>query len=130
MLNVIGGFATAKTQGLIFSIRREKWLSPVIQATGRQEQWDGMRRKNLTVSTDGFQGPHYGPLHDSGVNSAKNALQSHLTRQNLAVLLFTEGQRFESQASTPANIARPCSQYCNVTCKCKKKKKIIIIIII
>jgi hypothetical protein len=33
-----------------------------------------------------------------------------LTRQNLAVLLLAEGRRFESQASTPANIARPCSQ--------------------
>jgi hypothetical protein len=88
---------------------REKWLSPGIQAR-RQEQWNGLRRKNLIASTDGFLGPYYGRLHDSGVNSAKSALQSYLTRQNLVVLLFTEGQRFESQVSTPANTARPCSQ--------------------
>jgi hypothetical protein len=95
---------------------REKWLSPVIQATGRQEHWDGLRWKNLIALTDGFLGPHHGRLHDSVVNSVKSALQSHLTRQILAVLLFTEGQRFKSQASTPANTARPCFQYCNVTC--------------
>jgi hypothetical protein len=100
---------------------RENWLSPVIQATGRQEQWDDLRRKNLIASADGFPGPHYGCLHDSGVNSFNSSLQSHLTRQNLEVLLFTKGQRFEAQASTPANIARPCSQYCNVTNKCNKK---------
>jgi hypothetical protein len=43
---------------------REKWLSPVIQATGRQEQWDGLRRTALISSTDGFLGPHYGRLLD------------------------------------------------------------------
>jgi hypothetical protein len=46
------------------ALRREKWLSPVIQATGRQEQWDGLRRTALISSTDGFLGPHYGRLLD------------------------------------------------------------------
>jgi hypothetical protein len=34
----------------IYLTCREMWLSPVIQATGRQEQWDGSRWKYLTNS--------------------------------------------------------------------------------
>jgi hypothetical protein len=41
-------------------------------------------------------------------------------QKNLVVLLITEGQWFESLASTPSNIFRSCSQYCNVTQKYNK----------
>jgi hypothetical protein len=84
---------------LIEIIIREKWLSPVIQANGRQEQWDGLRRKGLTVSTDGFLGPHYGRLHDRGVYGA---LQSQLTKQAWCYCFPQKGE-----SSSPRRALQP-----------------------
>jgi hypothetical protein len=38
--------------------QEEMWLSPVIQATGRQEQWDNLRWKISTSAADGIWWPH------------------------------------------------------------------------
>jgi hypothetical protein len=47
------------------------WLSPVIQATGRQEQWDGLRWKISTSAADGIWWPHYDhPIGDMVLDKA------------------------------------------------------------
>jgi hypothetical protein len=77
---------------------REMWLSPVIQATGRQEQWDGMRWRDLYKSTDGFLWPHYRWLP---IDRARK-LPKKPVDKNCLVWLFhpslPRGQGFEPQA--------------------------------
>jgi hypothetical protein len=51
-------FQFGMDQNAIETFSREKWLSSVVQAIGRPEQWDGLRRKDLTSSAGGFLGPH------------------------------------------------------------------------
>ena len=108
--------------GSISSLCREYQLTPVIQAIGRPELWDGLRCNSLTTLAIGILYPHYD----------NSAVDSHPRRPVCSPMMKQD----DSMQHRGARVrvlpdSRPNSQYCiALYVKNPKKKKIIIIIII